>query len=59
MPALTTYGRRKAFLPFIERMKANGKTPKEIVVALMRKLITIAQAVLRTQTPFNAALHAN
>jgi len=59
MPALATYGRRKAFLPFIERMKANGKTPKEIVVALMRKLITIAQAVLRTQTPFNAALHAN
>jgi hypothetical protein len=26
---------------------------------LMRKLITIAQAVLRTQTPFNAELHAN
>jgi len=25
----------------------------------MRKLITIAQAVLRTQTPFNAELHAN
>jgi hypothetical protein len=26
---------------------------------LMRKIITIAQAVLRSQTPFNAALHAN
>jgi hypothetical protein len=26
---------------------------------LMRKIITIAQAVLRSQTPFNAELHAN
>jgi transposase len=59
MPALATYGRKKAFVAFVERLKASGKTPKEIVVALMRKLITIAQAVLRTQTPFNAELHAN
>lgn len=59
MPALATYGRKKAFVAFVARLKANGKTPKEIVVALMRKIITIAQAVLRSQTPFNAALHAN
>jgi hypothetical protein len=25
----------------------------------MRKIITIAQAVLKSQTPFNAELHAN
>jgi transposase len=59
MPALATYGRKKAFVAFVERLKASGKTPKEIVVALMRKIITIAQAVLRSQTPFNAELHAN
>lgn len=59
MPALATYGRKKAFLAFVERLKANGKTPKEIVVALMRKIITIAQAVLKSQTPFNPELHAN
>ena len=59
MPALATYGRKKAFVAFIERLKASGKTPKEIVVALMRKIITIAQAVLKSQTPFNAALHTN
>ena len=59
MPALATYGRKKAFVAFVARLKASGKTPKEIVVALMRKIITIAQAVLRSQTPFNAALHAN
>lgn len=59
MPALATYGRKKAFVAFVARLKANGKTPKEIVVALMRKIITIAQAVLKSQTPFNATLHAN
>jgi transposase len=59
MPALATYGRKKAFLAFVTRLKASGKTPKEIVVALMRKIITIAQAVLKSQTPFNPVLHAN
>lgn len=58
MPALATYGRKKAFVAFVERLKANGKKPIEIVVALMRKIITIAQAVLKTQTPFDASLHA-
>lgn len=59
MPALATYGRKKAFVGFVERLKANGKKPIEIVVALMRKIITIAQAVLKTQRPFDASLHAN
>jgi transposase len=59
MPALATYGRKKTFVAFIDRLKASGKAPKEIVVALMRKIITIAQAVLRSQTPFNPGLHAN
>ena len=59
MPALATYGRKKAFVAFITRLKESGKTPKEIVVALMRKIITIAQAVLKSQTPFNPELHAN
>mgnify|MGYP003386836628 CR=1 FL=1 len=59
MPALATYGRKKAFVGFIERLKASGKAPKEIVVALMRKIITIAQAVLKSQTPFKPELHAN
>lgn len=59
MPALATYGRKKAFVAFVERLKANGKKPIEIVVALMRKIITIAQAVLKTQTPFDASLHVN
>jgi transposase len=59
MPALATYGRRKAFVAFVTRLKESGKTPKEIVVALMRKIITIAQAVLKSQTSFNPELHAS
>lgn len=58
MPALATYGRKKAFVPFVQRLQASGKRPKEIIVALMRKIITIAQAVLRSQTAFNPILHA-
>ena len=58
MPAMATYGKRRAFVPFINRLLESGKRPKEIIVALMRKIITIAQAVLKSQRPFNAELHA-
>jgi hypothetical protein len=44
---------------FVTRLKDNGKTPKEIVVALTCKIIIIAQAVLKLKTPFNPELHAN
>jgi transposase len=58
MPALSVYGRHKQFTAFVERLKASGKAPKAIVAALMRKILTVAQAVLKSQTPFNPALHA-
>jgi transposase len=57
MPALGNYGMKRAFVPFMERLKAAGKAPKEIIVAIMRKLLAIAQAVLKSQTPFNPELH--
>jgi transposase len=59
MPALATYGRKQCFVPFVERLRVSGKRPMEIIVALMRKIITIAQAVLRSQLAFNPVLHAN
>jgi transposase len=46
-------------MAFVERLKASGKAPKAIVVALMRKILTIAQAVLKSQTPFNPTFHAS
>lgn len=57
MPAVVAYSRCAAFAPFVQRLKAAGKPPKVIIVALMRKLITIAQAILKTGRPFNPTLH--
>lgn len=59
MPAMVAYSRVEAFRPFVERLKANGKAPKLIIVALMRKLLAIAQAVLKSGQPFNARLHSH
>lgn len=57
MPAVVAYSRCKAFAPFVTRLKAAGKPPKLIIIALMRKLVTIAQAILKSGNPFDAALH--
>ncbi len=59
MPALVvSYGRYKHYQSFVKRLEAKGKTKMEVIVAVMRKLITIAQAVLRTKTLYDATLHA-
>lgn len=57
MPAMVAYSRVDAFKPFVQRLKANGKAPKLIIVALMRKLLAIAQAVLKSEIPFNSKIH--
>ncbi len=58
MPAMVAYSRVDAFKPFVQRLKAKGKAPKLIIVALMRKLLAIAQAILKAGTPFNPSIHA-
>jgi transposase len=57
MPAMVAYSRCAAFAPFVQRLKAAGKPPKVIIVALMRKLVSIAQAILKSGKPFDPALH--
>lgn len=57
MPAVVAYSRCQAFAPFVQRLKAAGKPPKVIIVALMRKLIAIAQAILKSGQPFDPLLH--
>jgi transposase len=57
MPAMVAYSRCKAFAPFVQRLKASGKPPKVIIVALMRKLVAIAQAILKSGKPFDTGLH--
>lgn len=57
MPAVVAYSRCAAFAPFVQRLKAAGKPPKVIIVALMRKLVAIAQAILKSGKPFDPTLH--
>jgi transposase len=57
MPAVVAYSKCKAFASFVQRLKAAGKPPKVIIVALMRKLVAIAHAVLKSGKPFDASLH--
>ena len=57
MPAVVAYSRCKAFASFVQRLKAAGKPPKVIIVALMRKLVAIAQAILKSGKPFDSSLH--
>lgn len=54
-----TVSHKRVFTSFIERLKAAGKRPMEIIVAVMRKMLTVAQAVLKSGLPFNEQLHVN
>ena len=51
MPAMHAY-RSRTFAPFVSRLKANGKRPKQIIVALMRKLAVIAYNLIKTGKDF-------
>jgi transposase len=43
---------------FADRLEAAGKKPKVILVAVARKLVVIANAILRTRKPWDAATAA-
>jgi transposase len=57
MPAMVTVNRTEWGRAFKARLAANGKAPKVIICAMMRKLVHVAFGVLRSGEPFNAALH--
>ena len=38
---------------FAERLKKTGKPPKVVIVACMRKLLTIMNSMLKNNTPWN------
>jgi transposase len=52
MGALSAKRTNKALGGFVDRMAAAGKPPKVILVAVARKLLVYAHAVVPTQTPF-------
>ena len=51
IPAMHAY-RSETFKTFTTRLKANGKRPKQIIVALMRKLAIIAYHLIKTGKDF-------
>lgn len=62
MPAMGfAYGKYKngAYQSFVNRLNHHGKPKMVVIVALMRKILSIAQAVLKNQLPFDASLHAS
>ncbi|MBQ9725815.1 MAG: IS110 family transposase, partial [Neisseriaceae bacterium] len=44
----------REYAPFVKRLLSKGKPAKVVIVALMRKIVTIAFAVLKSQTTFDA-----
>uniref|UniRef100_E6Q3H6 Transposase of ISCARN67, IS110 family n=1 Tax=mine drainage metagenome TaxID=410659 RepID=E6Q3H6_9ZZZZ len=53
MPALSAMRRNPTIIAFAERLRARGKRPIQIVVAVMHKLLVIAYGVLKSQRPFD------
>lgn len=58
MPALVAYSRIKIYRPYVERLKAAGKHPKVIIVALMRKLLLIAYSCVKNRCKFDKNFYA-
>jgi hypothetical protein len=57
MPALSAMRFNPAVKALADRLKAQGRlTGKQIVVAAMRKLLTLCFGVLKTGKPFDPAL---
>jgi hypothetical protein len=42
---------------FVQRMTAAGKPKRVIIIAIARKLLVMAHAVVRSQTAFQADAH--
>ena len=59
MCALSAKRNNKALADFVRRMAKAGKPPKVILVAVARKLLVYAHAVVRTQRPFISSSNAH
>ena len=55
MAALTARRFNPALKAFADRLKAAGKRPKVILTAVARKLVVLANAILRSGKPWDAA----
>jgi transposase len=53
LAALQASRRCNRFIAFRERLQAKGKTAKQAIIAVARKLLTILNAMIRTNAPFD------
>lgn len=53
MAAMVAIRHNKRLEPFIARLKMNGKAPKSIICAVMRKLAHFIFGIIKNQRPFN------
>ena len=58
MAAVSAARHNARLAPFYRRLRAAGKPAKVALVAIMRKLLTIMNALLKQQTPWNADVAA-
>ena len=56
MAALSSKRRNPVLTGFVARLAAAGKPPKVILIAIARKLLVFAHAVIRTQTTFKLSV---
>lgn len=57
MAAISAMRHNATIKEFAQRLKAAGKPSKVVIVACMRKLLTIMNVVIKTQQPWNPTLH--
>lgn len=53
MPALSAMRHCPGFKAFADRLRQRGKAHKEVVCAVMRKMVHVAYGVLKHQTPYD------
>jgi transposase len=53
MPAIVASKHNPILRVFAQRMAAQGLTPKQVIVAVMRKLLHLAYGVLKHRQPFD------
>jgi transposase len=58
MAALVACRHNPVIKAFYERLVAAGKAKKVALVACMRKLLTILNAMVKTGKPWNQSLHS-
>jgi transposase len=58
MPALAAMRANPALRAFADRLRAAGKRPKVVIAAVMRKLLLLAWAILRSGRPYSPTYRA-